>query len=113
VQFSSIYGVGSIGSLLIYLLLNLMNSRGVSGHHVCSVLGYCLLPMIFLGLLSTFVPMLRLGLTGLGVSAVFIIWATWSAAGMFVSALEMQKQKFLVAYPVGLLYFTFGMLSVF
>src|SRR5690242_4781447 len=102
-----------MGSLFLYCLLNLMCSRGASGHHICSVLGYCLLPMIFLGLLSIFLPMLRLGLIGLFVSLFFIFWSTWSASGMFVSALQMNHQKLIVAYPVGLLYTTFAMLSVF
>lgn len=110
VQFSYIYGISSLGSLFVYLLLNLMCQRGVEAYQTCSVLGYCLLPMIFLGLLSSFFSNSTWKLT---TSLIFILWSTWSAASMFVSALEMHSQKFLVAYPLGLLYFTFALLSIF
>jgi protein YIPF5/7 len=88
-----------------------MCERGVSGHQVCSILGYCLLPMIFLGFFSTF--KLFHGYFGMISSFIFIFWSTWSSAGMFVNSLEMKSKKLIIAYPIFLLYITFGMLSVF
>lgn len=87
-----------------------MSQKGLQAYQTCSVLGYCLLPMIFLSLLSTFFSNSSWKLF---ISLIFILWSTWSATSMFVSALEMHKQKFLVAYPLGLLYFTFALLSIF
>ncbi len=42
-----------------------------------------------------------------------IIWCTYSASGIFVAVLRMSDQRLLVAYPVGLLYGCFALLSVF
>ena len=46
-------------------------------------------------------------------SSLSIIWCTYSASGIFVTILRMDHQRFLVAYPVGLLYGVFALLSVF
>ncbi|XP_026482673.1 protein YIPF5-like, partial [Ctenocephalides felis] len=48
VHFSYIYGIGGIGCLGMYSLLNLMSQRGATLMGVASVLGYCLLPMVLL-----------------------------------------------------------------
>lgn len=42
-----------------------------------------------------------------------IIWCTYAASGIFVAVLRMSDQRLLVAYPVGLLYGCFALLSVF
>merc|ERR1719384_1819672 len=44
--FNYIYGIGLLGCLAMYALLNLMSVSGVSFVCVVSVLGYCLLPMV-------------------------------------------------------------------
>ncbi|KAJ9115707.1 hypothetical protein QFC20_001034 [Naganishia adeliensis] len=48
-QFSYIYGVGTLGTTAIYLLLNVMSETGIDAYRTASVLGYCLLPMVGLG----------------------------------------------------------------
>lgn len=48
VHFGYIYGVGLVGSVCMYALLNLMSITGVGASTIVSVLGYCLLPMVFL-----------------------------------------------------------------
>lgn len=53
------------------------------------------------------------GLAGYVLSALSIIWCTYSASGIFVSVLRMSEQRLLVAYPVGLFYASFALLSVF
>lgn len=52
VQFGYIYGIGVLGCLGIYALLNLMSANGITITCTMSVLGYCLLPMALLSLLS-------------------------------------------------------------
>jgi hypothetical protein len=52
VHFGYIYGVGAMGCLSLYVVLNLMSVGGVSVGVVMSVLGYCLLPMVLLCALS-------------------------------------------------------------
>ncbi len=56
-QFGYIYGVGVLGSLSIYTLLNLMSEKSIDAYRVVSVLGYCLLPMVAVGALSVVVTL--------------------------------------------------------
>jgi hypothetical protein len=46
VHFGYIYGIGVLGCLGMYFLLNMMSVSGVSVGVTVSVLGYCLLPMV-------------------------------------------------------------------
>jgi len=110
-QFSYIYGVGLLGTTAIYLLLNLMSETGIDAYRTASVLGYCLIPMIFLGSLG-----IGVGIDhpiGYFLSLLSIIWCTHSASSIFVAVLRMDHQRLLVAYPVGLLYGCFALLSIF
>lgn len=50
--FGYIYGVGLLGCLAMYAILNLMSMTGVDFGCVISVLGYCLLPMVILSCIS-------------------------------------------------------------
>lgn len=43
----------------------------------------------------------------------FILWSSSSASGIFVSVLRLSEQRFLIAYPLGLLYSCFAILSIF
>ncbi|KAL7751878.1 SNAP receptor [Sorochytrium milnesiophthora] len=109
-HFSYIYGVGSLGCLSMYSILNLMSETGIDGYRTASVLGYCLLPMVLLSIANAAV--------GLGsmigiLSTVSILWCTYAASTMFVTVLSMAQQRVLVAYPVGLLYAIFALMTVF
>ncbi|KAI0093074.1 Yip1-domain-containing protein [Irpex rosettiformis] len=129
-QFGYIYGVGLLGSASIYTLLNLMSEQGIDAYRVVSVLGYCLLPMVGVGALSVMITLecvqsLRFlysifphpphysGMLGYLLSTLSVLWCTWSASTIFVAVLRMSEQRLLVAYPVGLLYGCFALLSVF
>ncbi|KAF9012383.1 Yip1 domain family protein [Cyathus striatus] len=109
--FGYIYGVGLFGSVSIYTLLNLMSEQGIDAYRTASVLGYCLLPMVGIGAISV---MVRLDDTfGYLLAMISILWCTYAASGIFVAVLRMSEQRLLVAYPVGLLYGCFGLLSIF
>jgi len=110
-QFGYIYGVALLGSVSIYTLLNLMSETGIDAYRVASVLGYCLLPMVGVGAIS--VVWALDGMIGYVLSILSIVWCTYAASGIFVAVLRMQEQRLLVAYPVGLLYGCFALLSVF
>lgn len=56
-HFNYIYGIGMVGCLAIYALLNLMAVSGVSIGVTVSVLGYCLLPMVGLSAISPFISL--------------------------------------------------------
>ncbi|KAM7162514.1 protein YIPF5 [Trachemys scripta elegans] len=111
IQFGYVYGISAIGCLGMFCLLNLMSMTGVSFGCVASVLGYCLLPMI---LLSSFAVIFSLqGMMGIILTAGIIGWCSFSASKIFISALAMEGQQLLVAYPCALLYGVFALISVF
>ncbi|KAF7782602.1 hypothetical protein Agabi119p4_1978 [Agaricus bisporus var. burnettii] len=110
-NFGYIYGVGLFGSASMYTLLNLMSDHGIDAYRVASVLGYCLLPMVGVGAISVMV--LLDGTFGYLLSLISILWCTYAASGIFVAVLRMSDQRLLVAYPCGLLYGCFALLSVF
>ena len=119
-----------MGSMSIYTLLNLMSEKGIDAYRVVSVLGYCLLPMVAVGALSVIVTLEYVvaafsdsdtdvtydpssGTVGYMLSTLSILWCTHAASGIFVAVLRMSEQRFLLAYPIGLLYGCFALLSVF
>lgn len=110
-QFGYIYGLALLGDLSFYVLLNLMSETGIDAYRVASVLGYCLLPLVLLSLVTVVVSMD--GYLGYLLSILSILWCSYSASGIFVSVLRMSEQRLLVAYPVSLFYATFALLSVF
>lgn len=111
IHFGYIYGIGVVGCLGIYVLMNLMSERGVDIYKTASILGYCLLPVIILAGLSIFIVMNSI--VGYLLAAICIAWCTHSAALMFVTLLTMTDQRLLVAYPIGLVYTCFALISVF
>ncbi|XP_074085618.1 protein YIPF7 isoform X2 [Macrotis lagotis] len=111
VQFGYVYGMSAIGCLGIHALLNLMSTSGVSYGCVASVLGYCLLPMVILSSCAIFFSLQ--GTTGTIAALIIIGWCSLSASKIFSSALTMEGQQLLVAYPCALLYGLFALLTVF
>lgn len=111
VHFGYIYGIGVVGCLAMYALLNLMSLVSVSVTCIVSVLGYCLLPMVLLSFFS--VVMSLQGMVGTALTVVCVLWCSISASKLFVSALTMDRQQLLVAYPCALVYGVFALLTVF
>lgn len=111
VHFGYIYGIGVIGCFAMYSLLNLMSMSQVSVGIIISVLGYCLLPMV---LLSFFAVLFSLqGIMGTVLTPVTVAWCSICASKFFVTALSMDHQQPLVAYPCALVYGVFALLTVF
>lgn len=111
VHFSSIYGIGALGCVGMYLLLSLMSTTSVSLGAVVSVMGYCLLPMVALSALHLLMSLHGVG--GVVLSVMAIGWCSLSASKLFVTALTMEHQQILVAYPCALLYGVFALLAIF
>ncbi|XP_031557064.1 protein YIPF5-like [Actinia tenebrosa] len=109
--FGYIYGVGVLGCLSLYAILNLMSMTGVNAGCVISVLGYCLLPMVLLSGISIIFSLQ--GMLGTVLTAVTIGWCSLTASKLFVTVLAMDSQQLLVAYPCALLYGVFALLTVF
>ncbi|KAF2362246.1 Yip1 domain [Trinorchestia longiramus] len=110
-QFGAIYGVGLLGCVALYGLLNLMSTNGVALGVVISVLGYCLLPVVALAGLNVLLSLQ--GLVGAILATTAIFWCSWSASKLFVTALSMHHQQPLVAYPCALVYSVFALITVF
>ncbi|KAI8094303.1 hypothetical protein BDF21DRAFT_330491 [Thamnidium elegans] len=110
-HFGYIYGVGVMGVVSIYLILNMMSENGIDFSRTASVLGYCLLPMV---MLSGFSVVLKLdNIIGTALTVISILWCTYSSSGMFSSVLHLNEQRLLVAYPVGLFYACFALMTFF
>jgi protein YIPF5/7 len=113
IQFGVIYGQGAVGCISIWIVFNLMSKRGIDLYRSTSILGYSLLPMVLLSFLAVFLPIKRVKLLGLLVGGGCIAWSTSTATKIFVAALSMHDQAWLVAYPLLLLYVSFAFITVF
>jgi len=111
VHFGYIFGYTIFGSLILYVLLNLM-CEGVEGfNHTLSVLGYCQLPLSLLAVVSIVFPPTRI--VGFLLAVSIIGFCTHRASITFTLALNLTEQQYLIAYPIGLLYTCFALIVVF
>uniref|UniRef100_A0A023F877 Protein YIPF n=2 Tax=Triatoma infestans TaxID=30076 RepID=A0A023F877_TRIIF len=111
VHFSYIYGLGVLGCIGIYMLLSLMTQTGVSFGVVITVLGYCLLPIVILAGINVVFSLQ--GVAGNVLSGLAILWCSLSSSKLFVTALSMDHQQPLIAYPCALLYGVFALITIF
>jgi len=88
-----------------------MSENGIDIYKTASVLGYCLLPMVLLA--GSAVIMNMNAILGYALAFLSIAWCTYSSSFMFVTLLAMKDQRLLVAYPVGLVYTCFALMTVF
>eukprot|EP00045_Choanoeca_perplexa_P018359 m.288972 g.288972 ORF g.288972 m.288972 type:complete len:215 (-) comp17791_c0_seq5:340-984(-) len=110
-QFGYIYGIAVLGCLGLYGVLNLMSDVPLSISTTASVLGYSLLPMVALSVISILLNLT--GIVGTVLAVLSITWCTHSASRIFTTVLRMHDQRMLVAYPCGLLYGIFALLAIF
>ena len=114
VHFGYIYGFGATGCGFMYCLMNLLSpARTIDIYRVISVLGYGILPIIGLAALNIVISVKNLGILGFIIAAICTIWSTHTATRFFEKALHMAEQKYLIAYPVGLVYTCFVLITVF
>lgn len=111
--FGYIYGVSVFGSLMIFLVLNLMakNNNSILLYDTISVLGYCLIPIVLLSFFSIFFNVRSFA--GHLISVLIVVFSSLSASKLFGIALEMDKQKWLIFYPVLLFYTCFVLVTIF
>ncbi|KAJ8607494.1 hypothetical protein MRB53_040266 [Persea americana] len=76
-----------------------------------SVLGYCLLPLVFASLIGVVLPLDSF--FGYVLVSLAIAWCTYSSSGMFCSVGRMTDMRGLVAYPLALFYVGFGIMAIF
>ena len=140
VHFGYIYGLGLIGSVSLHIVFSLMSnpqldagagmssppySAGMGSHdhqeqalpstltffRSCSVLGYCLLPLVLTSFVGVALPMDTLW--GYLLTSAAVAWCTYSSSGMFCAVGRMRSMRPLVAYPLMLVYVGFGIMGIF
>lgn len=112
IHFGAIYGFGALGSIGIFAVLNLMSqTREIDLYRTVSVLGYALLPIVILSAFGVFFKLH--GPLGLVLVAFTVIWSTYTAGSFFETLLELKEQRWLISYPIGLLYACFTLLTIF
>jgi hypothetical protein len=115
IHFGYIYGFGMFGCLSMSLIINLMvpSQAGVSVWTVISVLGYSLLPVNALAGINAVLRLRRLGLLGVILACCTILWCTVSSTRLLEKGCGLRDQRYLVAYPIALLYSAFVMITIF
>lgn len=112
VQFGYIYGVGLFGVVSLHYLFRLMSvDVQIDLTRSASIIGYCLLPLVFLcavGLVLSLDSMF-----GYLLSVISVFWCTYAASGLFVTVLKLHNVRPLIAYPLCLFYFVFALMAIF
>ena len=110
-QFGYIYGFGLFGCLAMTLIMNLMSPTSISFWTVTSILGYALIPVnilaaikIFLFSFRTLVQMLAL---------ITVLWSTTASTRLLEIGFGLTDQRYLLAYPIALLYSAFVLITIF
>jgi hypothetical protein len=110
--FGYIYGLSIFSAIGVWLLINMMSQRGgIDLYRTCSILGYGLIPIDLLALIGVVVSLKTS--FGTVVSALCIFWSTATSSRFFAAATAMHQQRWLVAYPIGLVYTCFTLIAVF
>lgn len=112
INFGYIYGISLFGSILLFLLLNLMSkNNGIILYNTISVLGYCLIPIVLLSFIAVLLNMKNI-LGGILCIAA-IVWSSLNASRFFEIGLEMYSQRWLIFYPVALFYTCFVLVTIY
>lgn len=112
IQFGYIYGVGLFGTISLHYLFKLMSDDiTIDLARSSSVIGYCLLPLVFVSVLGVFISLDNL--TGYIISAIAVFWCTYSASGFFVTVLKLHNVRPLIAYPLTMFYTVFALMAIF
>lgn len=109
-QFGYIYGFGVFGCLAMTLIMNLMSpEKAISFWTVASVLGYALLPVNILAALK----ILFWGYFTEIFALITVLWSTTASTRLLEVGCGMGAQRYLLAYPIALLYSAFVLITIF
>eukprot|EP01130_Rhizamoeba_saxonica_P000471 TRINITY_DN10436_c0_g1_i1.p1 TRINITY_DN10436_c0_g1~~TRINITY_DN10436_c0_g1_i1.p1 ORF type:complete len:198 (-),score=20.15 TRINITY_DN10436_c0_g1_i1:24-617(-) len=109
--FDYIYGVTFVGSLAMFCLMNIMSELEIGLYRTISIMGYCLLPMVLLAILTMVLPIRTI--IGVVLTFLCVLWCTNRASLMFTALLRLHHQRILVGYPLGLYYACFALLTIY
>jgi len=111
-HFGYVYGLGATGCVGVCMLINAMSQKGgIDLYRTMSILGYGLIPIVVLAFIGIFISLKST--FGTIASAICISWSTATSSRFFATAIAMHQQRWLVAYPVGLVYTCFTLITVF
>jgi hypothetical protein len=111
-HFGYIYGISMIGSVGTNILVNLMSPKGdIDLYRTMSILGYGLLPTVFLAFIGIFVSLHSF--FGFILGVIVVPWCTLTASRFFERAVNNAEQRFLIAYPIAIFYAAFCLITVF
>jgi protein YIPF5/7 len=115
--FGYVYGLTVITVIFMYILMKLMSitvndsQNYITLASVASILGYAILPIVWLSIPGVFFPLNnKLGIILAG-AAVFL--STSAASRIFCIMTGDQHQRYLIAYPCALIYVIFALLVLF
>ena len=113
INFGYIYGISLFGSVLIFLLLNLMSkgNNSILLYNTMSVLGYCLIPIVLLSFFAIFLDMKNI--FGEILSLIAIVLSSLNASRFFEIGLDMSSQRWLIFYPIALFYTCFVLVTIY
>ncbi|POM83218.1 Yip1 domain protein [Cryptosporidium meleagridis] len=112
IHFGYIYGIGILSCIGTYILLNIMSSsQSIDLYTTMSILGYSLLPIVILAGISV-VFSLR-SKVGIIMAIFFNMWSTITASRFFEYTVSLKHQRYLIAYPIALLYASFTIVTIF
>jgi hypothetical protein len=114
-HFGYIYGFGLFGCFTMTLILNLMTPReAISVWTVTSILGYSLLPVNILALVKIIVVnIIRLETFGRILALLAVAWSTMASVRLLEVGCGMRDQRYLIGYPIALLYSAFVLMTIF
>lgn len=113
-QFGYIYGLCVISVVVMYVLITLMcnsTENYVTITAVASILGYSILPIVWLSIIGIFFSLNTTFGTALAACAIFL--ATMSCSRIFCIMTGDSHQRYLLAYPCALVYIIFTLLVLF
>ncbi|XP_039450381.1 protein YIPF7 [Culex pipiens pallens] len=113
-QFGYIYGLCVISVIVMYVLITLMcnsTENYVTITAVASILGYSILPIVWLSIVGVF---FSLNSTfGMVLAACAIFLAAMGCSRIFCIMTGDMHQRYLIAYPCALVYIIFTLLVLF
>lgn len=102
---SWIIAIWFFGSGMVFVLARVLGGD-VNYNQVLGVIGYCLIPLIFTGLVANLAVKMELWWLVHFIRLFGVMWASFSSSSLLAS-IEYKDKKILLAYPIFLLYVYF------
>jgi hypothetical protein len=115
-QFGYVYGFAVFGCVCMTLILNLTSpSDSISVWTVASVLGYALIPVNLLAAVKLLLVNNLVNLQTLGrlLGLLTVAWSTVASTRLLELGCGLREQRYLIAYPIALLYSAFVLITIF